>query len=261
MVGLYQYLALLLGLPVGFAGRFVEGRSGVPSLAAEPSYFGSLAILMAMYLLHRGKRSDAIFVAIAVISVLMSGSVLALLLLGFPFLYLRTPVKLLAAGATTLLVFADAAFNQAGLTARLGGFHSAGEGLVGILVDPSLNLRFGQIWFTLWENVVRELAFASAVSFGDQYNAFGAATGFLIPTESDFILPMAGELIYDSGVIGLAIVVLLMRHAWAGGASTGEKLIRLAFVAACLVNPVSVANPFLVFFVLQRPVPGERKVR
>jgi hypothetical protein len=48
-VGLYQYISVALGLPIEIAGRFVEGRSGVPSLTPEPSIYGSLSILHMMY--------------------------------------------------------------------------------------------------------------------------------------------------------------------------------------------------------------------
>lgn len=257
LVGLYQYLAVRLGLPVSFAGRYVEGRSGIPSLAAEPSYFGSLSIIMAMYLLHDRRKGDWIFLAIAVLNVLMSGSILSVLLLGFLFLYLRPTTMLLAAGAFIMLVMVDATVNEAGLTARLAGFRTAGEGIVGILLDPSLNLRAGHIWYTLWQNLPAQLAFANPIDFQNQYNSFAAGTGVLIPTESNFILPMAGELIYSGGVFGLAIVLMLIWRGASAGPTPWLKLVRGLFVLACFLNPISIANPFLIFYICQ-PKPGVR---
>jgi len=250
-VGAYQYIAILIGLPVEFVGRFVEGRGGVPSLAAEPSYFGSLAVLMAMYLLHDRQRGDDFFVAIAVMCVLMSGSLLAFLLLAFPFLYLRFDVKLIAGAAVAGLVLLDASFNDAGFTARLAGLKSIEQGFASLLADPSLNLRFGHIQFVLWDNLIPQLFWRNPIDFQNQYNSFAASTGVLIPTGSNFILPMAGELIYGGGLFGLGIVILLVVAAWRGGARFGEGLVRASFVIACLLNPISIANPFLVFYAFQ----------
>jgi hypothetical protein len=250
IAGLYQYIAVKLGLPMDFGGRYVEGRGGVPSMTAEPSYFGTLSVLMVMYLLHFGGR-NGIYIAMAVLSVLMSGSILAVIFLIFPFLYLRMPVKILAAGAVTALVLVDAAINEAGLTARLAGFGSAGEGLVSLLVDPSLNTRFGHIWFSLWDNLWAELTFTSAIGFQNAYNTFAAETGVLIPTESEFILPIAGELLFGIGIFGLLIAGLLVSSAMRSGRTRGEQLIRGGLVVACLLNPISIANPFLVFLALQ----------
>lgn len=251
LVGLYQYVAVRFGLPVTFPGRYVEGRSGVPSLAAEPSYFGSISVLIAMYLLHDRRRGDWIFLGLAVLNVLMSGSILAVLLLGFLFAYLRPIAMLATALVLVLLILMDASLNEAGLTARLAGFQSAGQGIVNVLVDPSLNLRAGQIWFTLVQNLLPELAFRNPVQFETDYNNFAAGTGILIPTESNFILPMAGELIYSGGLFGFAIVGMLILKAASSGPNRWFRFVRGLFVLACLLNPISIANPFLVFYVLQ----------
>ncbi len=251
LVGLYQFLALRFGLPVSFAGRFIEGRNALPSLTAEPSFFGSLSVLMAMYLLHDRKRGDGWFVALATLNVLMSGSLLSVLLLGFPLLYLRFDLKVLAALALFGMLILDATFNEAGIVARLAGFQSAGEGLVGVILDPSLNLRIGHVWFSLWSNLPASLAFAHPIDFQNQYNAFAAGTGVLIPTESNFILPMAGELVYNGGLFGAGIVALLVWTGAEAGPTAGQRLIRAGFIIACFVNPISIANPFLIFYVMQ----------
>jgi hypothetical protein len=251
LVGAYQYVALLMNLPVNFVGRFVEGRSGVPSLTAEASYFGSLSVLMSMYLLHFGRRTDLPYHAMAVLSVLMSGSLLAAVLLLFPFLYLRNSWKLLAFAAVATLITLDAAINEAGLTARVAGFASIEEGALGVLLDPSLNLRLGHIYFTLWENLGRELLLRNPIDFMAEYNTFAQQSGVLIPTESNFVLPIAGELLYLSGPAGLAIALMIVFGAANGGSLAGTTLLRAAFALACLLNPISVANPLLIFFATQ----------
>lgn len=250
-VGLTQYVAVNAGIEIGFAGRYVAGRSGVPGLAAEASYFGSLSVLMAMYLLNGLRRHERPFVALAVLNVLMSGSVLAVLLLAFPLLHLKLRWLLPAALLLSLLFLLDASINEAGLTARLGAFETAGQGLVALLFDPSLNLRWGHIEFALGANFWPSVLFLSPVSFEAQYNAYAASTGYLIATGGNFILPMAGELIYGGGLFGLLIVLMLMWFGAKGGTTAWLRLVRGAFVLACLLNPISIANPMLVYFALQ----------
>lgn len=253
-VAAYQYVALQLGLPVSFSGRFMEGRSGVPGLAAEPSYLGSLSVLMMMILLHDRRPGDIPFLVFGLLNVLISGSLLSLLLLGFAGAYMR-PAELLAAGLFFLVVLlADFAINPGGgLSARLTSLTDFGTGLVALLLDPSLNLRIGHVWFTLWENLGTSLLFAHPVAFMDQYNQFASRTDLLfMQTESNFILPMAGELVYSGGVFGFMLAVLLIIRAGAAGQSRLRRFIRGSFMLACLLNPVSIANPFLVFYALQR---------
>lgn len=250
-VGVYQYLATLLGIPVEITGRFVEGRGGVPSLAAEPSYYGSINIIMMMYLLHCRRSGDAIYLIMASIGVLISGSVLSLILLIFPLLLLRPGVLLMTLAGVTLLFMGDAAVNEAGVTARLASLGNPGQGVVALLIDPSLNLRFGHIAFTLYENFWRGLVMVGPINFQDEYNIFAANTGFLIFTESNFILTSGGDLVYGSGIFGAIICIILIYTASSGKINFNVKLTRSAFVFACLLNPVSIANPFLVFFCLQ----------
>jgi hypothetical protein len=258
LVGLTQYVSVQLGYDIGFSGRYVAGRSGVPSLAAEPSYFGSLSVVMAMYLLNGLEPRERPFVALAILNVLMSGSILAVLLLGFPLLYLRPRHLLLAGGALALLVLLDASVNQAGLSARVAGFQTAGQGLVALLLDPSLNLRWGHIEFTMLTNFWQSVFFLSPVSFEAQYNAYAASTGYLIATGGNFILPIAGELVYGGGLFGLLIILLLLWRGTLGGESGWRRFVRGSFVFACLLNPVSIANPMLIYFVLQGCTPSTR---
>jgi hypothetical protein len=255
LVGLAQYVAVQLGYDIAVSGRYVAGRSGVPSLAAEPSYFGSLSVVMAMYLLNGLKPHERPFIALAILNVLMSGSILAVLLLGFPLLYLRPRHLVLAVGAVVLLLLLDASVNQAGLSARLAGFQTAGQGLISILLDPSLNLRWGHIEFTMLANFWQSVFFLSPVSFEAQYNAYAASTGYLIATGGNFILPIAGELVYGGGLFGLLIILLLVWRGTIAGPTPWLRFVRGSFVLACLLNPVSIANPMFVYFVLQESAP------
>lgn len=250
-VGIYQYIAVLLGFAVEFTGRYVEGRSGVPSLTAEPSYFGSLSVLMAMYLLNDLRRNDWGFIAMAVLNVLLCGSVLAILLLGFVFLVMRPIVQIVLGSVFAGLIVLDAAFNTAGLSARFAMFKVDFADIVSILIDPSLNLRWGHIEFTLISNFWNSVFFLSPVSFESQYNDYVNQSFYLIATGSNFILPMAGELIYGGGFFGLMLIFIFMRRGYLGGPTMWQRLVRAGFVLACLLNPVSIANPLFVYFVLQ----------
>ena len=101
-VGLYQYISIAQGLPIEIAGRFVEGRSGVPSLTPEPSFYGSLSILHMMYLLSEGQKKNNPYIVCAAASVVLSGSLFALLLLVFPLMKLRSPARARAAPLSLL---------------------------------------------------------------------------------------------------------------------------------------------------------------
>lgn len=250
--GLFQYISIQLGLPViVFSERFAEGRSGVPSLTAEQSFYGSLSGVMAMYLLHDKTKGNGIFVAMAVLSVLLSGSLLALLLLFFPFLYLRLGAMVIAVAAFVTMVVLDSAINSGGLSARLAMFQSPEAGLLTLMLDGSLNQRYGQIEYTLYENLFRSLLFQHPIAFEGQFNAYAASTGILIPTGGNNILPMLGELVYNSGIFGLSLGILLIRRcAWAGE-TFKARVVRGGFALACLLNPVSIANPMFIWFVLQ----------
>src|SRR5690606_16339019 len=61
VVGVVQYFLVSSGYSFEM-GRYVPGRSGVPSLTAEASYFGSLSLIQSMYLLEQGSRRHAPFI-------------------------------------------------------------------------------------------------------------------------------------------------------------------------------------------------------
>lgn len=251
VVGLYQYVAVILELPVEFTGRFVGGRSGVPSLTAEPSFYGSMSMLHLMYLLNdQSGRHKLWFCLAAGASVLLSGSLLALLLLVFPLLKLRLFWLFVALTAGGAVVFVDSLINPGGLTMRLAAVLQDGFGFGVILVDPSLNLRFGHIYFTLIHNFFPSLLLSSPVNFMADYNQFAATSSSYIYTGSNFILPALGELVYNSGSFGLALAIGII--LFAVRASPRRWLEKIAFMSACLLNPLQISNPFLLIYALQR---------
>lgn len=252
LVGFYQYLAVNFGLPVSFSGRYVEERSGVPSMTAEASFFGGMAVMQMMYLLSRGDRRDNIYIAIAGLSVLISGSLLAILLLVFPFLLMRPRIQLLSMMALSALVIADSQVNIGGLVARVSSVASPGEGLANVLLDPSLNLRIGHVIFTLYVNLVDSLFLISPLDFQSQYNAFGNSTGAFIPTESEFILTSLGGMIYGSGVFALPLLSMIFVRASDAASRPWRRIVKLGFLFACLLTTFGISNPFLLLYVLQR---------
>jgi len=251
-VGLYQYFSIAFGLPIEISGRYVEGRSGVPSLTSEPSTYGSLSMIHMMYLLSERKARNNLFIAAAAASVVLSGSLLALVLLVFPLMKLKMRWRVAAALGLALLVVGDGMFTDAGLTARLSSIAADGSGLAASLLDPSLNLRFGHVYFTLFENLSSSLWLTSPVDFMEQYNRFAADSGVFIETGSNFILSAAGELIYGSGIAGALLLFFVIRKARAESSTPGRKLEKTAFIIACMLNPISLSNAFLIIYAQQK---------
>lgn len=251
-VGLYQYFALALGWPVEIAGRYVEGRSGVPSLTSEPSTYGSLSMLQMMYLLTRDERRNVPYIAAAAVSVVLSGSVLALILLIFPLLKFKARLRLAALVALPVLALADFLFTSAGLTSRLQTIGADGAGIAALLLDPSLNLRVGHLVFTLGANFFDSVLLLSPLGFMDQYNAFAQDSGVFIETGSDFILPALGELIYGSGVFGLLLLVRVLYLAQTRSTGAAARFEKIFFTLMCMMNPISLSNFFLILYLNRR---------
>lgn len=247
LVALYQYVAIRTGLPVEFTGRFVPGRSGVPSLTSEPAAYGSLSVLHMMYLLAERKRQNGPFIAAAAVSVVLSGSLLALLLLPFPLMKMPQRIRVLAALTIPLAVFLDYTFSSAGVAARLGTFNH-GLNVYDLLRDPSLNLRAGHIVFTLVENFWNSVLLLQPVSFMQDYNEFAMKSGLFIRTGSNAILPSIGAVIYDYGIFGIFLLVAVLRGAAKQTSTPKGRLEKLAFIIACLLNPIALSNPFLIMY-------------
>ncbi len=143
-------------------------------------------------------------------------------------------------------------FTSAGLTSRLTSIAAGGSGLASTLLDPSLNLRFGHLYFTLYENLFASLSLTSPVDFMEQYNRFAADSGVFIETGSNFILPAAGELIYGSGIAGAMLLYFFIRKARAEASTPGRKLVKTAFIISCMLNPISLSNAFLIIYAQQK---------
>lgn len=251
LVALYQYVAIRVGLPVEFTGRFIAGRSGVPSLTSEPATYGSLSVLHMMYLLTERNRRNAPFIAAAAMSVVLSGSLLAVLLLPFPLMKMPQRVRIIAAIAIPLMIFLDYTFSTAGVASRLGAF-SGGLTVFDLLRDASLNLRAGHIVFTLYHNFWTSVLLLEPVAFMQDYNEFAMRSGLFIRTGSNFILPSLGALIYDYGIFGVALLIAVLRGAAKQTSSPKGRIEKLGFVIACLLNPIGLSNPFLIMYVQKK---------
>ncbi|MCM3900441.1 MAG: hypothetical protein ND866_01930 [Pyrinomonadaceae bacterium] len=251
-VGLYQYISIAQGLPIEIAGRFVEGRSGVPSLTPEPSFYGSLSILHMMYLLSEGKKKNNPYIVCAAASVVLSGSLFALVLLVFPLMKLRMQPRIPIFIVILLMGIAYTLFITGSISSRISIFSTTESGFAGLLLDPSLNLRIGHLYFTLYKNRFDSLLLISPSSFMSQYNSFARDSGVFIETGSNFILPAAGELIYGSGIVGALLLVLFILKARDQCTTPAKKFEKVAFIAACMLNPISLSNVFLVMYAQQK---------
>ena len=251
VVGLYQYVLIKLGYSIEFA-RYVPGRSGVPSLTAEASYYGSMSMLQLMYLLTQKGAKNGVFIACAAASVVLSGSVLAMLLLLFPLRKLRPIYRVGALLVIPLLVVSDYYLSQAGLLGRLQVITSNAPNATSYFLDPSLNLRVGQTYFTLFGNLIPSLFLVGPIDFKTHYNDWAQSSGLFIDTESDYILPALGEMIYGAGLLALALLALLLRRALSNCSTRGAKLERLTFILACMLNPIPISNIFLLVYAESR---------
>jgi hypothetical protein len=254
-VGLYQYLALAFGLPVEISGRFVEGRSGVPSLASEPSIYASLSMLQMMYLLSTGKGKNNAYVGCAVGSVILSGSALGFLMLGFPLMRLQRRVKIAALIGVPVFILAEYSLSSAGLVSRVSGVALDPENLAAALVDPSLNLRLGHLYFTVFVHFWDSLLLLTPIDFKAEYNNFAANSGVFVATGNNMILPAVGELIYSSGLPGALLMALVIYNAQKQASTRLDKIEKIAFLIACMVNPIPLANIFLIMYAQQKTRP------
>jgi phosphoglycerol transferase MdoB-like AlkP superfamily enzyme len=173
-----------------------------------------------------------------------------MLLLVFPLWKLRPLIRFSAVALLGLLVLADFYAGSAGLVGRVASIASlgTGTGIASIIFDASLNLRVGHIYFTMFLNLIPELELRSPVGFMAQYNAFAAQSGIFMDTGSDYILPAIGEMIYGAGVVALALLFVFVRRALARCSTRRAKFQRFVFIMACMINPISLSNIFLVLY-------------
>jgi hypothetical protein len=255
LVGLYQYLSIKMGYQIEPSGRYLEGRMGPPSLTAEASYYGSLSVLQVMYLLSEKNRKNGIYILFATISVLMSGSLLAMLLLLFPLRPLLAKIRIKNFFLLFLIVVGIIYLaSSAGLTSRLDDLTSRGISFSSIFADASLNLRGGHIYFTMFENLITSLLLVGDIDFMSQYNEFAHESGLFIETGSNYILPAIGEMIYGSGIFAIMLLVIFLKRAQESCSTNDEKVEKVFFIISCMLNPISISNIFLIMYVQRKIV-------
>lgn len=253
LIGAYQYIAIHLGYTINPPGRYLAGRMGPPSITAEASYYGSISMVQLMFLLsEKPRKGNGIFASFAFASVLMSGSLLSMLLLIFPLLRLPKVYKWTVAIVLPALIVLDYLNTSTGVASRLVHIFSDGFTLDGMLQDASLNLRAGHIYFTMIAHFWGSFFLVSPIDFMRQYNHFADASGVLIHTGTNYILPSIGQMVYGAGFIGVAVAALLLHRAQETCDSFSRKIEKTLFILACLFNPISIANPFLIIYARQR---------
>jgi hypothetical protein len=248
-----QYVFLLLGWDISLFGRFVSGRGGVPSLTPEPSFYGTISVILLVYLMSARQRVSRIYYLMSMSALALSGSLLPLIAFSGVAIF-RAPfrVKLIMAAAVFALIVFVLGHADIPYVRRLVFFLSSGGNLSGLLFDYSVNLRLGHILFSLYANIPEELYFGSAASFQNAYNAWASSTGIFFPTGSDFILASLGDLIYGGGFFGLGIAIVILVHSWRTVRRLKHRLFKVGFVMFLLLNPVSISNTFFLLYVLQR---------
>lgn len=252
LVGFYQYLAIKMGYQIEIPGRYLAGRMGPPSLTAEASYYGSISMLHLMYLLSEKSGKNTIFIVCAVASVLLSGSLLAMILLIFPLMKLPLNLRVSVVLILPMLVVSDFYFSSTGVVSRLMSIFSGGLAVSGLFSDASLNLRAGNMYFTLVNNLLPSLLLFSPIDFMSQYNSFALNSGLLIETGSNYILPAIGEMIYGSGVFAVLLLVIILKRALTTCDTSEAKIIKMAFIIVCMLNPISISNIFLILYITQK---------
>jgi hypothetical protein len=116
------------------------------------------------------------------------------------------------------------------------------------VLDPSLNLRLGHIYFTLFVNLVPSLLLTSPIDFMTQYNSFARDYGIFMDTGNNFILTGLGDLIYGSGFVGALLMIAVIRRAQAQSSTRAQKVEKAVFILACMLNPIYLSNIFLVMY-------------
>lgn len=255
VVALYQIVAIRLGFPVEFFGRYIASRSGVPSLTSEPSFYGSISVLQMMYLISEEKKSNTPYIIIALISVFLSGSILSYLFLVVPLMRLPTRYKLTGAAALLLISTQGIRLSDSGFFSRLASIDLStiiSDPAAILTKDASTNLRMGHIKFSIFDNFERSLFLENELSFRAEYNNWAFQQRRYIYNESDFILTSAGEMFFRSGVFGIFLVLLLIIYSYKSVTTVHRKAEKVIFVIFCFLSPVGLSNPFFIFFIIQK---------
>jgi hypothetical protein len=248
-VGLYQYISVNLGWQIDFFGRYVEGRGGVPSLTAEPSFYGSISVLQMMYLINISSYKNRLYILIAGLSVLLSGSVLAIMMLIFPLLKLEKKQKIIIGIILIIItIFGVILGSFSSLLRIVSLIQILSNEPQAIISDPSLNLRFGHLYFTIISNFFQSIFYTNPLGFMAEYNIFATSSGIFISTESNYILPFAGDILYNSGIIGLLLLIAVYYCGIKYEISFWNKLQKFFLITLCLINPISFANIFFIMY-------------
>ena len=258
IIAAYQIVAIRLGFPVEFFGRYIASRSGVPSLTAEPSFYGSISVLQMMYLISEEKKSNTPYVIVALASVFLSGSILSYLFLIVPLMRLPTRYKLTGAAVLLLISTQGIRLSDSGFFSRLSSidFSAAISDPAAILTrDASTNLRVGHVKFSIFDNFERSLFLENESSFRVEYNNWAFQQRRYIYNESDFILTSAGEMFFRSGLFGIFLVITLIVYSYKSVSTYRRKVEKVIFVMLCFLSPVGLSNPFFVFFIIQKEQP------
>ena len=124
--------------------------------------------------------------------------------------------------------------------------------MYGLLGDASLNLRLGHIYFTLIEHFGLSMVLFGKVDFLNQYNLFSNDSGLFIPTGTNYILTSLGEMIYSAGLFALLLLIMLLIKAKNTCVTFVAAIMKISFIMACMLNPISISNIFLVMYICKR---------
>lgn len=249
-VGLLQTLAVAIGLDVSFSGRFVWGRSGVPSLTPEPSLYGTLSVVALLYLLMSKEGARPPFVFMGLGNVFLSGSILAIMASCFVVLLLDVRTRIfLFVTVFPAVALAVSSTNFMFLT-RLNSVLGSSANSAGLLLDPSFNARVGHVVYTLWVALPSALIFQTAPDFERSYNTWAARSDLFGPTSSNFILTGMGDIIYRGGAFGLALLIIIYTTAFQ--TSRANRTLKLAIITCLMLSQVGISSAFFILFVQQR---------
>jgi hypothetical protein len=249
LVGLYQTVAIAIGMDVLFAGRIVVGRSGVSSLTPEPSLYGMLSIVALLYLFLSKEGARSVYVFMAFANVFLSGSFLAMIASLFVVAALSFRAKIaFLMGLAPVMFFAVSILDFQFLNRVLSLWESGLEWQA-LLLDYSINLRIGHIVYTLGPALLFSLVFLAPLSFEEAYNVWARSTSTFFPTGSNFILTSMGDVIYSGGIFGLGLLIVFLVSSYRR--ERRKPWIKVFFIVFLMLTQIGFASMFLVLFGLQ----------
>lgn len=249
-VGLLQILIVELGITSELSGRFVYGRSGVPSLTPEPSLFGMLSLLAYFILLSGRQETSWIYGMLVIGNVIMSGSILAIVLTTLIFFMINWRLRILA----IILVIPIAIYilytSEFSALNRFQTFLESELSWRLLLLDHSFNLRAGHYIYTMWVSLPDALLMKTSPDFMTSYNIWATQTQYFNITESNFILTGLGRVIYRGGPFGIFILFMLLLRAWQS--TNDRRLTKLTVLIFLLTAQLDISNAFIVLYALQK---------